>query len=281
MQSVNFVPPRVRANVPPRRDDQRPEQLDGAHPFLAIGAVDGQAGRGRFGRTDALAGLHRGLLITAHARVALLCQRLRLLIEIAHRSRLRHALRLGRMRPRVRAPGVALVLPEPGADRPRRDPRHDLLLDGDLREFFPRPAPPRLAVLTGRATSERRNLGALERSKGARATRTWRILQSVGRLPALAPALDGIDTAVHAAGDLRVPPGGMLMRQQENAGTLDFGLGSRGAGAEVLQVHCLCRGQGDGILGQRSWHDDSPPHQAKVSGIVICQDFAHVKPAAY
>src|SRR5947208_16514363 len=104
------------------------------------------------------------------------------------------------MLPRVIAPGFDLVLPEPGADSPRRDPRHDLLLAGDLREFFRRPAPRRLAVLTGRATSERRNLGALDGSKGARATRPWRILQRVGRLPSLAPPVDGIDTAGHASG---------------------------------------------------------------------------------
>src|SRR5439155_9285867 len=185
------------------------------------------------------------------------------------------------MLPRVIAPGFDLVLPEPGADSPRRDPRHDLLLDGDLREFFPRPASPRLAVRTGRATGERRNLGALERGKGARATRARRILQSVGRLPALAPALDGIDRAANLAGNVRIAPGRALMGEQQNARALHVRERRGGAGAELLQVHCLYRGQVDGILGQRSWHAYSPPDQAKVSGIVICQDFAHVKPAAY
>ena len=71
------------------------------------------------------------------------------------------------------------------------------------------------------------------------------------------------------------------MGEQENARALPFRKRRRGAGAEGLQVHCLCRGQGDGILGQRSWHDDSSPHQAKVRGIVIGQDLAHVKPATY
>jgi len=124
-------------------------------------------------------------------------------------------------------------------------------------------------------------LGALERSKGARATRARRILQSVGRLPALAPALNGIDRAAHLVGNVRMAPGGLLMGEQQQARSLHFRERRGGAGAELLQAPFLCRGQVDGILGQRSWHDYSPPDQAKVSGIVICQDFAHVKPAAY
>ena len=81
------------------------------------------------------------------------------------------------------------MIEAPRADGPGRDPRHHLVLDGDLRQLLSRPAPPRLAVLTGRATGERCNLDALEWRKSTRAPRTRRILQSGRRLPALAPAL--------------------------------------------------------------------------------------------
>jgi hypothetical protein len=71
--------------------------------------------------------------------------------------------------------------------------------------------------------------------------------------------LDGINTAAHATGDLRVTPGRMLMREEENAGTLDFRKRGRVTAAELLQMLLLLWRELDGILGQRSWHKDSPP----------------------
>ena len=71
------------------------------------------------------------------------------------------------------------------------------------------------------------------------------------------------------------------MREQENPSTLDYCERRGGTGAELVQGHGLFGGEVDGILGQRSWHDDRPPDQARLDGIVICQDLAHVKPAAY
>src|SRR4030095_2465392 len=98
---------------------------------------------------------------------------------------------------------------------------------------------------------------------------------------ALPPARDGLATAAHLPGALDVPPRGMLMGEQENAGTLDFRKRGGVATAELLQMPLLLWRELDGILGQRSWHTDSPPDQAQVSRIVICQDLAHVKPATY
>ena len=69
------------------------------------------------------------------------------------------------------------------------------------------------------------------------------------------------------------------MCEQENPGTLDCRERCAGTDAEWLQVPGLFSGQVDGILGQRSWHEDRPPNQARLDEMVICQDFAHVKPA--
>src|SRR4029453_15023381 len=102
-----------------------------------------------------------------------------------------------------------------------------------------------------------------------------------GHGPALPPALDRLDTAAHLPGDLHVPPGGLLMSGGENAGPLDFGKRGRVTAAELLQLSLLLWCELDGILGQRSWHTDSPPDQAQVSRMVIGQDLAHVKPATY
>jgi hypothetical protein len=54
----------------------------------------------------------------------------------------------------------------------------------------------------------------------------------------------------------------LVMREQEHAGPLDFRKWGRVTGAEVLQMPLLLRRELDGILGQRSWQKDSPPHQA-------------------
>src|SRR6266851_2455168 len=78
----------------PRGDDQRTEQLDGAHPFRAIGDVDGQAGRGGFGRTDALTRLDRGLLIPADHCFALGRQLLGVFVAVQHWDGLVHKLRI-------------------------------------------------------------------------------------------------------------------------------------------------------------------------------------------
>jgi hypothetical protein len=52
-------------------------------------------------------------------------------------------------------------------------------------------------------------------------------------------------------------------------------------GAEVVQLHLLLRRELDGILGRRSWHKDSPPEQAQVRRMVLCQDLAHRQLATY
>ena len=77
--------PRTRE---PRSDHQGTEQLHGAHPFLPIRDVEGVPWRRCLGRTDTLAGLEGGLLITAHHRFALRCQRLCVFVEIEHRGAL-------------------------------------------------------------------------------------------------------------------------------------------------------------------------------------------------
>jgi hypothetical protein len=41
----------------------------------------------------------------------------------------------------------------------------------------------------------------------------------------------------------------MLMREEENPGTLDFGIRGRVAGAEMVQIRLLLRCELDGILG--------------------------------
>ena len=52
-------------------------------------------------------------------------------------------------------------------------------------------------------------------------------------------------------------------------------------GAKLLQMHLLFRRELDGILVQRSWHKDSPLDQAQGGRMVICQNLAYLKPAAY
>src|SRR5262249_49642008 len=81
--------------------------------------------------------------------------------------------------------------------------------------------------------------------------------------------------------DLHVVPGRMLMREEEYAGPLDFRKRGRVTATELLQMPLLLWRELDGILGQRSWHKDSPPDQAQVSRLVIGQDLAYVKPAVY
>jgi hypothetical protein len=71
------------------------------------------------------------------------------------------------------------------------------------------------------------------------------------------------------------------MSEQENAGPLDFRKRGHVTAAELLQMLLLLWRELDGILGQRSWHKDSPPDQAQVSRMVIGQDLAPVKPTMY
>src|SRR5947209_15539484 len=66
----------------PRSDQQGTEQLHCAHPFIPIRDVEGVPWRRCLGRTDTLAGLDGGLLITAHHRFTLRCQCLRVFVEI-------------------------------------------------------------------------------------------------------------------------------------------------------------------------------------------------------
>jgi hypothetical protein len=54
------------------------------------------------------------------------------------------------------------------------------------------------------------------------------------------------------------------MGEQEKAGPLDFRKRGGVATAELLQMPLLLWREFDGILGQRSWHTDSPPDQAQV-----------------
>ena len=96
----------------------------------------GQPGRG-LGRTDPLAGLDGGLLITAYHRFALRRQLRRMFVEVEHGAGLVDKPRIGRALPGVIPPGFDLVRAQPSANRPRRDMRHDLLLDSDVGEFLP------------------------------------------------------------------------------------------------------------------------------------------------
>ena len=265
----------------PRSDHQGTEQLHGAHPFIPIRHVEGVPWRRCLGRTDTLAGLDGGLFITAHHRFSLRRQRLGVFVEIEHRASLVHKAGIGRALPRVIPPGFDLVRAQPGAYRSWGDVRHDLLLDGDLGEFLPRPAWPGFAVCAWRTTGQRDNLSPLERRESAGGTSPRRIALAVGHVPALPPALDRMDTAAHLPGDLRVSPGGLLMSEEEHAGPLDFRKRGRVTAAELLQMPLLLWRELDEIFGQRSWHKDSPPDQAQVSRIVIDQDLAHVKPAKY
>ena len=71
------------------------------------------------------------------------------------------------------------------------------------------------------------------------------------------------------------------MGEQKNPRALDCRKRGRVTAAELLHMSLLLRRELDGILGQRSWHKDSPPDQTQDRRIVICQDLAHVKPATY
>jgi len=97
----------------------------------------------------------------------------------------------------------------------------------------------------------------------------------------LAPVLDGLAPAAPLPSDLRVPPGGLLLCEQEQPSPLDFRKRGGGTGVEGWQLPLLLRRAWAGRRGQRSWPKDSPPDQAQVSRIVIGQDLAHVKPATY
>src|SRR5262249_43509386 len=199
------------------------------------------------------------LLITTHDRFALRGQCLGVFVEIEHRTGPVHKVRSRRALPGVIAPGFDLVLPQPGPNRPRRDVRHDMLLNNDLDQFFPGPARPRFAVGAWHTTGQRANLRPLQRSAGAAGAGTRGILHAGSLLPALAPMLDGLDTAAHLPGKLRIPPGGILMGEQENPCTLDLRKRGGVTVAELLQISLLLWCELDGILGQRSWHKNSPP----------------------
>src|SRR5215468_684691 len=93
----------------PRSDYQGTEQLHGAHPFIPIRDVEGVSWRRSLGGTDPLASLDGGLLITAHHRFALRCQRLGVFVEIEYRSGLVHKMWISRVLPGVKAPGFDLV----------------------------------------------------------------------------------------------------------------------------------------------------------------------------
>jgi hypothetical protein len=66
-------PPACPRQRQPRSDHQGTEQLHGAHPFIPVRHVEGVPWRRCLGRTDPLAGLDGGLLITAHHRFTLRC----------------------------------------------------------------------------------------------------------------------------------------------------------------------------------------------------------------
>src|SRR4030095_4232779 len=92
---------------------------------------------------------------------------------------------------------------------------------------------------------------------------------------------DITDTAAYLPSDLCIPRGGILMGEQENPSALDCRKRGCVTAAELLQMSLLLWRELDGILGQRSWHKDSPPDYAQVSRMVICQDLVHVKPTTY
>src|SRR6266540_4622345 len=193
-----------------RGDHQRTEQLHRAHPFITIRDLEREAWRRSLGRTDTLASLDRGLLITAYHRFALRRQLLRVLVEVENRGRLCDKLRIGRVLPRVITPGFDLIRAQPGTNRPWRDALHELLLNRHLREFLSRPAHPRFAVFPWRTTGERRDLGPLERREGASGAGTRRIAQHCGGLPAAAPLPDGLSTSTDLASNISIAPVGMV-----------------------------------------------------------------------
>jgi hypothetical protein len=138
-----------------RGDAQRIAQLDGAHPFLASGAMDGPAGCGSCGRPEALAGLARGRLSIAYHGFALGRPLLSMCVEVEPWDGLVDPRRIGRVRPRVIPPGVALVLPPPGTDHPWRETRHDLWLHRHRRVSRPTRAstPGHLLGVPGQASA--------------------------------------------------------------------------------------------------------------------------------
>ena len=245
-----FSPAACPCNRHSRSDHQGTEQLHGTHPFLPLRDVDRGPWRRGFGRTDTLPGLDGGLLITAHPRFPLCCQRLGVFVALEHRRGLVHKVWSSRVLPRVRAPRFDLVRAPPGPDRPRRDVRHDLLFDGDLGELLPRPARPGFAVCAWRTTGQRDNLGPLERREGPAGTSPRGITHAVGRRPALSPVPDSLDTAAYLPGDLRISPQGMLMGKQENPRALDVRKRGRITGAEVCRCPSCSRVSWMGYLGK-------------------------------
>ena len=136
-------------------------------------------------------------------------------------------------------PGFDLILPQPGANRPGRDIFHDVLLDGDLRQFFPRPARPGFAVGTGRTTGQRDNLVRCNDVKVRRvpargASRTLSVCCQRCR-----QCLTVWIQQPTLPGDLDIPPGGMLMSEQKYPRALNFRKRGRVTGAELLQKLAL------------------------------------------
>ena len=111
-----------------RRDHQRAKQLHRTHTFIPVRDMHAPAAGRGLRRTDPLARLDRGLLITAYHRFALRRQLPRMFVEVEHGAGLVDKPRIRRALPGVIPPAFDLVRAQPSANRPRRDMRHDLLL---------------------------------------------------------------------------------------------------------------------------------------------------------
>ena len=105
----------------PAGHDQGTEELQRAHPFIAIGHLHDFARGCGFRRGDPLARLNRGFLVSTDAEFSLRLQGWGLRVEVQHRHGFLNKLRIRRVLPRMIAPGLNLVRPQPATDRARRD----------------------------------------------------------------------------------------------------------------------------------------------------------------
>jgi hypothetical protein len=265
----------------PAGHDQRTEELQRAHPFIAIGHLHHFPRGGGFRGGDALARLNGGLFVSTDDEFPVRLPGRGLRVEVEPRPGFLDKLRIGRVLPRMIAPGLHLVGSQPAANRARRDARDSVLFHGDLGQLLARPPLPGLAVLPRGTARQRDHLGTLPRREGAPGPRPGRIVQHVRRLPALPPLFHRVDMATDLLGDGGILPLRVAMHEQEDLRPLHRGKGSHVTGTQLLQPRLLLRRQRDRILGPRAGHLKSPPTLAKVSKTLVCQAFSHCKLATY
>ena len=194
VRSAQFLPLRVRATVTPEATPRAQHRGTAPLRFYRSATWPGAPRRG-LRRTTPLTGWDGGLLLTAHPRCPLRCQRLGVCVEIEHRQGRGHTGRLRRGLPGVIAPGGDRVRTQPGTACPRRDGRHHLLLDGHLDELRPRPARPGFAGGAWRPPGPRGPLGPRQRGAGAAGAGPRCLTHTGGLRPARSPGIDGLDAA--------------------------------------------------------------------------------------